>query len=484
MRTLKVIFVSAEVAPFAKVGGLGDVAGSLPYALSSIPCDIRVFLPYYSQAKKQDFGIALLRDGLAVNWNGKEIPFSLYHTKRKDVNFYFIGKDEYFDREFIYNPPSGDYPDNAARFAFFSEAVLKSAPAIGFTPDIIHCNDWHTALIPFYIKHRYNMSNAKSLLTIHNIAHQGVFRRGTLDDIGIEGRFFTQDALECAGKLNIMKAGVVYADAINAVSRGYAAEILTKEFGCGLENLLRSRKGSVSGIISGVDYSEWNPAIDKFIKANYDKDAADGKSKCKDDLLAETGIGRDRESPLLGMVSRLADQKGIDIVINSMADIVRLGCSLVIQGSGDVKSEESLLAMANKYPRNLAVRFGYDDTFAHRIVAGCDMFLVPSRFEPCGLTQLYSLKYGTIPLATAVGGLDDTITDYTHSRSSGNGFKFKKAEKNGLVETIKRALAVYRNKKEWKELSARAMGLDFSWRRSAGEYMDLYRRIMAGKTAS
>jgi len=478
MEALKVLIASSEVAPFAKTGGLADVAGSLPLTLGSSGCDVKVILPYYRQIKKQDFGIKLLKANIKAELGAKAVNFSLYYCQREKVDFYFIENDKYFDRDFLYGTPSGDYSDNAVRFGFFANAALDSMAAINFNPDIIHCNDWQTALIPFYLKYKFrdlkSFTNTKTLFTVHNLAYQGLFPRQVMPEIGVDDEFFIPDRLEFYGKLSFIKSGILYSDAVSTVSNGYAREILTKEFGCGLDGLLNMRKNDLYGILNGADYSEWNPKIDRYIKAAYDAKNLENKTKCRKDLITQMKLKISIDTPLLGVISRLAGQKGIDLIAESAGEIINLGCSLVILGTGDEKHHKLLRALARKYPKYIAVKIAFDNPLAHKIEAGSDMFLMPSRYEPCGLNQMYSLKYGTIPVVTAVGGLDDTIVDYTQNRKMGNGFKFNKANKADFIDALKRALSVYQNKKEWKELVLKAMGFDFSWTKAAKEYIRLY----------
>lgn len=484
MEELKVALVSSEVAPFAKTGGLADVSGSLPTALQALGCDIRVFLPYYSEVQNKDFEIRLLKDKLSAELGGSKIAFSLYTYERKKIKFYFIDRDEYYDREFLYGTSKGDYPDNAARFAFFSKAVLNSIKAINFKADIIHCNDWQSALMPFYLRHELRnnefFKNTKTLFTIHNLSYQGLFPQEAAAKIGIGSEFFTPDALEFYGKLSFMKAGILYSDAVNTVSRGYAREILTPEYGCGLDGLLQVRRDSLFGIVNGADYSEWNPETDNFIAANYSAKERSNKLKCKKDLLEQMKLKAPLGLPLLGVVTRLAEQKGIDIVADSIDRLIDMGFAMVILGLGDEKYHKILTALAKKYPKNIAVKIAFDNVLAHKIEAGCDMFLMPSRFEPCGLNQMYSLKYGTIPVVRATGGLDDAIVDYNKDPKNGNGFKFDRANTGDFIDALKRAVAVYNEKKEWEKLVVKAMGCDFSWKHSAEEYIKVY-NIIRGK---
>lgn len=481
LKPLRIILASSEGAPFAKVGGLADVAGSLPMALKSLGHNIKVFFPFYRQAKSNDFRIKPLKENIITRLGNRDFVFSLHTCKKDNVDFYFIKRDEFYDREFIYGTPSGDYPDNALRFAFFAKAVLDSAIILNFKPDIIHCNDWQTALMPFYLK--YNLQNqaifrdANTLFTIHNLAYHGLFDKEAMPAVDVGYEFFIPDALEFYGKFSFIKSGILYSDAINTVSKSYAKEILTKEFGCGLEGLLSVRRNRLFGILNGVDYSVWNPKTDGLIAANYDKDSPANKARCKKDLLAQMKLRASQDAPLLGLISRLIEQKGVDIIASCANSIIKLGCNLVILGTGEEKYHRLLSALAKKHPKNIAVRIAFDNPLAHKIEAGCDMFLMPSRFEPCGLNQMYSLKYGTIPVVRAVGGLNDTIIDYTQDKNSGNGFKFNKANAADFINALKRAVVVYKNKKKWQELLMKAMGCDFSWERSAKEYTRIYNII-------
>jgi len=481
----KLLIASSEVVPFAKTGGLADVAGSLPLTLRSLGCDTKVIMPYYRQIKKQDFGIKLLKADIKVKLGAGTIKFSLYQCQREKVDFYFIEKDEYFDRDFLYGTPLGDYPDNALRFGFFANATLASIAAINFRPDVIHCNDWQTALIPFYLKYRPQYSSVfqgtKTLFTVHNMAYQGLFPKEVMPEIGIDREFFIPDKLEFYGKLSFIKSGILYSDAISTVSKGYAREILTEKFGCGLDGLLNLRKSDLYGILNGADYAVWNPKTDDYIKAAYDTKKPENKVKCKKDLTAQMKLRISEDTPLLGVISRLAEQKGIDIIAESADEIVGLGFGLVILGAGDKKYHRLLKALAKKYPKDIAVKIAFDNALAHKIEAGSDMFLMPSRYEPCGLNQMYSLKYGTIPVVTAVGGLDDTIIDYSQNNNGGNGFKFNQVNKADFINTLKRALTVYKNKRRWNKLVVKAMGFDFSWEESAKEYIKLYSLIKEKK---
>lgn len=481
MKRLRMLLVSSEVAPFAKTGGLADVSAILPESLTALGCKASVFLPYYLQTKAQDFGIKLFKVKIATKLDNANVAFSLYHLSKEGIDFYFVNKSDYYDREFLYGTPKADYPDNALRFAFLAKAVLSSIKVLNLKPDIIHLNDWQTALIPFYLKYTLQndlfFHNIKTVFTIHNLAYQGLFDRELMPRIGIDDSFFTPETLEFYGKFSFMKSGILYSDAITTVSKGYAREILNQDFGCGLEGLLNANRQKLYGILNGADYNEWNPKTDQFIKVRYDTRSLENKAACKKDLLTQMKLEGSLTTPLLGVVTRLAEQKGVDIIADSAEEIVKLGCNLIILGAGSEYYHKLLTELARRYPKNIAVKIAFDNSLAHQIEAGSDMFLMPSRYEPCGLNQMYSLKYGTIPVVRAVGGLDDSIVDYTQDRKGGNGFKFSQATPSDFIDALKRAISVYRNKSEWRRLVLRAMGYDFSWKKSAQEYLRIYNLI-------
>lgn len=468
---MNILFVSSEVFPFAKTGGLADVLGALPSALAKRGHNCSVILPFYKCVKANNFSPMFFR---------KEKDFDLYFLKHDNVNVYFIEKEEYYGREYLYGTPQGDYPDNALRFGFFAKAVVASMPHIGKI-DILHCNDWQSALIPLYIRlfHVDNpdFNRMKTLFTIHNMAYQGLFGRETMDALGIPHDLFIPDRLEFYGRMNFMKAGIIYSDAVTTVSEGYSREILTHEFGCGLDGLLRTRKKDIYGIVNGVDYSIWNPASDEFIKEKYDERDLSGKSECKKDLLREFGIEFNPARPLVGMITRLAEQKGVDVVADSMQEILDLRVDFVLLGFGDKKYNNIFEDLAIKHKDRVGARIDFDNALAHRIEAGSDIFLIPSRYEPCGLNQLYSLKYATVPVVSAVGGLDDTIKNFNIHTKKGNGFKFKHASSAALLSALKKATSIFKNKRLWNALLANCLSCDYSWDSSAEKYERLYKKL-------
>ncbi|GMR05197.1 MAG: glycogen synthase GlgA [Thermodesulfobacteriota bacterium] len=474
---LKVVFVASEATPLAKTGGLGDVAGALPAALKALGCEVFTFLPYYREVDLR--GIETEPTGVTV-----EIPIGvrvvsaeLYRALSTEVTTYLLKRDEFYDRTYIYGTPEGGYFDNLERYGFFSRGVLEAIKALKIRPDIIHSNDWQTGLVPAYLKDVYKKDKTfvrtASVFTIHNTAYQGTFQAELYGLLGLAPGLFTHDGLEFWGKINLLKAGVAFSDIITTVSPGYSVEIQTPEFGCGLEGLLKKRSAELFGVLNGADYKEWDPGSDPLIPANFSVDDMSGKTVCRRELLKTFGLKPGISTPVIGMISRLAEQKGYDILAEALPALMKLDLALVILGSGEKKYEELLKTLAAKYPKKLAVKVAFDNRLAHLVEAGSDVFLMPSKYEPCGLNQIYSLRYGTVPVVRATGGLDDTVRGYPSARAT--GFKFKDYSAPALVEKVKEALDLYRDKKKWKALREKAMTEDFSWERSARKYIGLYR---------
>ncbi len=482
---LRVLFLSPEVAPFAKTGGLADVAGSLPKALKGMGCDIRVVMPYYRMAKKGDFNVSLLLEDVEMPLFGEVLRDDIFHTEADaGVPLYLINKDEYFDREYLYGTPKGDYFDNVERFTYFSRMAFLLCERLGFQPHVFHCNDWQTALVPAYVRTMYDedpfFSGACSVFTIHNIAYQGIFDEKKLGVTGLSRDIYHPGGIEYWGKINFLKAGIVFSDIINTVSQKYSREIQTPEFGYGLEGVLRDRSDDLYGVLNGADYDEWNPKTDPLIAAHYDENDLSGKAKCKEDLLAQLNLPKSlNKLPILGVVSRLADQKGFDLLAQSIGDLMKMDLGFVLLGTGEERYHELFNRIAKKYPKKTGIKITYDNALAHKIEAGSDIFLMPSRYEPCGLNQMYSLKYGTVPLVRATGGLEDTIENYNPKTGEGTGFKFLRYTSRDFVDTVRRALAVFQDREGWKGLMIRGMKADFSWQRAAREYMNLYGKAKA-----
>jgi len=489
---MRIVMLAAEASPYAKVGGLGDVVGALPRALGKLGARPVIVLPAYQRVLSGPLGLRRCArvPGFEVPMRSSAEHAAVYEAPPDGtgVEAYLIGSGKYFDRSGIYDDPftKEGYSDNMERFVFFMKAVLELLPRLGAPVDILHCHDSHTALIPGLIRTARGedpfYAACGTLLTIHNLAHQGIFPKDSLAVAGIDPKhFYPMSPFEYWGQVNFMKAGIELADRVNTVSETYAAEIQSHpEFGMGLEHVLRRRAADLSGIVNGIDTREWDPETDPHLPARYSARDLSGKAVCKDSLLRSFGLpnpgGR---TPLAGIVSRLADQKGFDLIAGAVHEIASLEMQLVILGTGQQKYHDLLERMAARYPEKIAVRFAFDNALAHRIEAGCDMFLMPSKFEPCGLNQLYSLRYGTVPIVRAVGGLADTVAPY--DGDSGTGFRFSGYASADMMDSVRRALDVYRDAGRWKTLQLRGMAQDWSWDRSARRYMRLYRNIHALK---
>jgi starch synthase len=480
----KVLFASSEVVPFAKTGGLADVAGTLPVALRGMGCDIRVIMPFYRMVESVAAERTLVVEGLEIAVGNKLYAADIWETRlAQSVPVYLVKCDEFFDRGSLYGTAKGDYRDNAERFIFFSRCALEACMKLGFAPDIVHCHDWQSGLIPAYLKTIYsskpNFLKTGSVFTIHNIAYQGLFDRTAFNLTGLPGRLFSIDGFEYWGNMSILKAALMFSDIINTVSKKYSEEIQTPEFGYGMEGILAMRRADLYGILNGVDYDEWNPETDKFLAAQYRSADLKGKQTCKEDLLKEFNLPASlRAQPLLGVISRLADQKGFDLLAEIIDELMAIDLGFVLLGTGEQKYHDLFAAIGKKYPKRAGIKIAYNNAIAHKIEAGCDLFLMPSRYEPCGLNQIYSLKYGTVPVVRATGGLDDTIVDYNGSDGQGNGFKFTEYSAQEFLHSIKRALKIYANKTKWARLVKNCMANDFSWEQSAKQYMELYGKAL------
>lgn len=482
---MKIAIVSSEVVPFAKTGGLADVAGSLPKALEDLGHEVIVVLPFYKMVKKGNFDIKKLGKKIYVQLGNKIVDGEIFRTQiGKNVSVYLIGKDEYYSRDQLYRTPQGDYKDNAERFIFFSKAILALLEEIEFKPDVIHCNDWQTGLVPVLIrtseKENPFFKKIRTVFTIHNLAYQGLFWHYDMHLTNLPWDVFTQDGIEYYGKMNLLKAGIVFADKVSTVSKKYAEEIQTTEYGCGLEGVLLHRKKDLCGILNGVDYSDWSPENDTHIASRYNEKDLSGKAACKKELLKEYGMDLSPDKPLIGVISRLADQKGFDILGKIMNRLMKLDLGFILLGTGEEKYHHLFSEIGKKYPGKAGIRIDFDIALSHKIEAGCDMFLMPSRFEPCGLNQIYSLKYGTVPVVRGTGGLDDTIQAFDSGTKKGTGFKFYDYTSSALLETISEALEVYQNPSLWKRLQLNGMRCDFSWMASAKAYAKLYKSALKG----
>jgi starch synthase len=490
MRQLKICYVSSEVVPFAKTGGLADVAGALPIALKQMEQDVRVMMANYKSINERKFVlrevIRLKEVKVTLGEETKVIDGKTAFLPNSKVHVYFLHIPDYFDRKDLYvDPATGkDFEDNAERFAFFSKATLETLKLLYWQPDIIHCNEWQTALIPFYLKTLYKddefFKHTKTVLTLHNLAYQGSFPLTKAKKIGIPDEYLRPGKpFEFYGNLNLLKGGVLFADLLNTVSVKYAEEIMSDpEFGFGFEKILASRKKDLVGILNGVDYENWNPVTDNLIPFNYSADNLENKIKNKQVLCKQNNLQFDEKVPVIGIISRLADQKGFDLIAEGAKELMEMNIQLIILGTGDPKYHTLFEKLAKKYPKKIAVNLRFDNKLAHLVEAGADMFLMPSHYEPCGLNQMYSLKYGTVPIVRETGGLADTIQNFDLKTKAGTGFSFKKYKAKEMLQTIKRAIKTFSDKKTWTAIQKEGMKKDFSWEQSAKKYQELYERAL------
>jgi starch synthase len=481
---MHIAFAASECVPFSKTGGLADVVGALPRALASLGHQVSVYVPRYRQTKLTDPQTVV--KSITIPFDDKYRFCSVVTAGTSNgVRFYFVDYPPYFDREALYGGPSGDYPDNAERFALFSRAVIEASKVLG-VPHIFHCHDWQSALIPVMLRTLYAEDPAfrelATVFTIHNMGYQGLFPPDTLPLLMLPWELFTISKMEFFGQVNFLKGALVHSDFVTTVSRKYSHEIQTTEYGFGLEGVLRNRAATVAGILNGVDYDEWSPQTDKFIVAKYSSEDLSGKAQCKKDLLNAFGVANaDAKVPVIGIVSRFAAQKGFDLIAQIMDRLAREELIMVVLGSGDKPYEEMFVRLNRQFPNKIAAKVAFDNAIAHKIEAGADMFLMPSRYEPCGLNQIYSLKYGTVPVVRATGGLDDTIEPWDARSGKGTGFKFTDYTGEALLATIKQALLAYRDPSSWQKLMRNGMARDFSWGASAREYGKVYERARQAK---
>jgi len=478
MEKLKVLFATSEAVPFAKTGGLADVAGSLPAALAELGVDVRVIMPKYRSVKVSGSETTVGRNVHPVRIT-KDSASKMDISNR--VKVWFVENADYYDRKELYGDKFGDYADNLDRFSFFSRQVLERCIKENFKPDIIHCNDWHTALVPVYLNTVYKydpfFAKTRTLFTIHNIAYQGLFAKEEFPKMGLDWALFHIHYFEFYGKVNLMKAGIVYADAVSTVSPSYAKEIVTPEFGCGLEGVLQTRASNLYGILNGIDYGIWDPATDTGISRNYSAESPDDKYINKEALQKELGLKVDSDIPMIGMISRLADQKGMDLLAKIIGDILNKKIQLVILGTGDRRYHVLLEKMARAHPKNASMNLKFNMVPAQKIYAGADMFLIPSKYEPCGLSQMICFKYGTVPIVRRTGGLKDSVHEFDTKTKKGSGFTFAEYKPEAFFSAIKKALGAYQGRDQWRVLVKNVMALDFSWEVSAKEYVRLYSKI-------
>ncbi len=487
MGKLNILIAASEVVPFAKTGGLADVAGALPKALGKLGHDVRIVMPRYYIVDREKYGLKPLEGSLGVPMGimGEEWA-RVYEgvIPNSDVPIYFIEHDTFFGRNGLYDDNGEGFSDNDNRFLFFSRAVMQLAKKLHFHPDVIHANDWHTAAIPVLLNTVYaydsNFAHTGSLLSIHNLQHQGKFYKGVMDVLGIGWEHYYE--FEEFGSVNLLKGGIVHADAISTVSQKYAQEIRTREFGWGLEGLIDSHTEKLHGILNGVDYDEWSPTIDTLIPKAFDVEDMEGKKVCKSVLQQTFNLPQKEDIPLIGLVGRLVEQKGIALLAAAIHKILDMDIQIVMLGAGEKWAESFFSDIARTYPEKFGCYIGYRNDLAHQIEAGSDLFLMPSLFEPCGLNQIYSLRYGTLPIVRATGGLDDTIENYQNDSLHGTGFKFYDATPEALINTLGWAIYTwYNDRKGFEQMRMNAMRQRFDWMSAAKEYDVLYHRIVRGR---
>jgi starch synthase len=480
---MRILMAASEVEPYSKTGGLADVLGALPPELARAGHEVAVVTPLYRSVQLTD--PTLLLDDLDITLGPDTHTARVLTATARGVKHYFIDYPPFFDRDEIYGTPLGDYPDNAQRFLLFSKAVIEVARR-DFHPDVLHCHDWQTGMVAALLKTAYAGDTAIGavpvVFTIHNLGYQGNFDPSLIGPLGLPPELFTFDRLEFHGKLSFLKGGLVYADALTTVSEAYAREIQTKEYGFGMDGLLSWRASVLSGVLNGVNYREWDPRVDRFIAAGYSAENLAGKQICKRDLLETFGITADPRRPLIGMVSRIAAQKGADLVSAAMQDLMAMDVSMALVGAGDALFVDLYQSLEQRYPGRFVLKVVYDPELAHKVEAGADLFLMPSRYEPCGLNQMYSLRYGTIPVVRATGGLDDTIEPFDPVTGKGNGFKFRDYSAPALLAAVGDALNIYANRPLWEKLMRNGMQQDFGWHRAVPKYERIYRRAQKPDT--
>jgi starch synthase len=476
---MQIVFAASEAAPFAKTGGLADVVGALPREIAKLGHQVSVFLPLYASVRphlEKDLNYAVR--SLTIPFpHGNRFVGIVDGGLRDAVRYYFVDCPEFFDRQGLYGNNGDSYGDNAERFGLFSRAVLEATKILG-VPDVFHVHDWQAALLPVFLRTIYNtdpsLKNAATVLTIHNAGYQGWFPPATTEQLMLPWEIFTYDKLEHFNTFNFLKGGVVYTDLITAVSPKYAEEVQTPEFGNGLDAALRQRSADLRGILNGVDYTEWDPATDGNLAGHYSPLDLSGKRDCRKDLLHAFGLDVPEQTPVIGICSRFASQKGFDLLEQIAGRLAERDLAVVALGTGEPYYEKFFRDFAFANAGRFSIQIRYDEAMAHKIEAGADIFLMPSRFEPCGLNQIYSLKYGTIPVVRATGGLDDTVQEWNPRQNSGTGFKFQPYEAQALLDAIDQALSAFYDKKQWKQLMENAMAQNLSWEKPAREYAAVY----------
>ena len=482
---MKILMVSSEAYPFAMTGGLAEMTSSLAKALRKTGHDVRVAMPFYRCVEREDVYIRKGRKSVEPVIGGAPKKGLLRQSLLGDIPVYLLENREYFGRKGLYGDEEGDYPDNARRFAFFCRGVLDLLKRMDFRPDVIHCHDWQTALIPYLLKFELERDpfyeKSATVFTIHNLAYQGLFPEEALADMGLDQAHFGMDRLEFYGKVNLLTGGVLGADMVTTVSERYAAEVLTPEFGCGMEGVLGQRQGSFKGILNGIDYDEWNPSTDRELAKQYTASTLSGKAAQKKALQKLLGLPQIADVPLIGMVTRLAEQKGIELLLEAMPWLFEQNVQLAVLGTGSRRYLQLMEAAKAKGRDKLAIDREFNPSLSHRIFAGSDLFLMPSHYEPCGIGQLIAFRYGSVPVVRRTGGLADTVIDKDDNSKDYNGFVFDEFTSEALKGALKRACEAYSDRDAWKKIVRRGMAADFSWSRSARQYEDVYRRALEVK---
>ncbi|MFH0825268.1 MAG: glycogen synthase GlgA [Pseudomonadota bacterium] len=486
---MRVLMVTPEATPFGQTGGLGEVLSALPAALVRLGLEVDVLMPKYRGITPDRYPIEKLDLGVEVDLNAAPVTAGLWAMKSpRGVRYIFLENDAYYDRDGLYGTLEGDYPDNCERFVFLARAAIEMCLNSGIRYDVFHAHDWQAALVPVYTRTLFAgekvLDGSASVLTIHNLGFQGIFWHLDMPIVGVGWEYFNPNQMEFYGKLNFLKSGIVFADRVNTVSPGYCEEIKTPEFGFGLEGLLLAKGESLTGILNGVDYTVWDPATDPAIKAPFTPEDLSGKAECKRAFQIQAGLSQRPDTPILAVISRLSNQKGIDLLEELIPFLVERDVQLVVLGAGETRYHESFRAFGEEHRDRFAVFLEYSPGLAHKIFAASDMILVPSRYEPCGLNQLYGLRYGTVPIVRATGGLNDTVQEYDPERDLGTGFKFFEARPQAFEEAIASAIDLYRgDPSAWQRLMARGMKQDFSWDRSAAEYRKLYEKAVRERSS-
>ncbi len=483
MAKLNIVFIASEASPLAKTGGLADVAGSLPHALQHLGHQVTVILPFYRRHLiTNKIKSTPLNNSIEMWADGVQRHCPLHETFVNNLRFILIEQDDLYDREGLYGPTGGAYEDNLLRYMLFDRVALEAASRLKEKVDIIHCHDWQTGMIPLLLQTQYQhhagIARAKTVYTIHNLAYQGNFPPEWIHRLGIPSHHFHPADFEFHGQINCMKAGIASAHAITTVSPSYAEEILTPEYGCELDGFLQHHTGKLFGIVNGLDIEAWNPASDKALIANYKAGSTAGKKKCKAAIQLEFGLEVSTNTPLMVLISRLAEQKGIDLLLANAQRWIDRGYQLAVLGSGDPHSEQALHQIADANSKQMHFWRGFNENLARRIYAGGDIFLMPSRFEPCGLGQLMAMRYGTVPVVRATGGLKDTVIDHGHSKSTATGVHFTDATPEAFDDAVEYAIGLYRNSTIWSRMRSNALKRDSSWEASAADYAKLYEQLL------